>query len=87
MLAVIQGQMATVLSDNRKIQRGLETLKESMSTQDHDLKQTQQQLTKAVAQSDLLGRNWMLLFPKLGNSKRKLIACGVSRMTLNNILT
>jgi len=29
MLAVIQGQMATVLSDNRKIQR--ETLKESMN--------------------------------------------------------
>ena len=27
MLAVIQGQMATVLSDNRKIQRDLETLK------------------------------------------------------------
>ena len=26
MLAVIQGQMATVLSDNRKIQRDLETL-------------------------------------------------------------
>ena len=50
MLAVIQGQMATVLSDNRKIQPDLETLKESMNVQD----QTQQQLTKAVAQSELL---------------------------------
>jgi len=38
MLAVIQGQMATVLSDNRKIQRGLETLKESMNMQDRELK-------------------------------------------------
>ena len=27
MLVVIQGQMATVLSDNRKIQRDLETLR------------------------------------------------------------
>ena len=54
MLAVIQSQMGTVLSDNRKIQRDLETLKESMNMQGRELKQTQQQLTKAVAQSDLL---------------------------------
>ena len=54
MLVVIQGQMATVLSDNRKIQRDLETLKESMNVQDRELKQTQQQLAKAVAQSELL---------------------------------
>ena len=44
MLAVIQGQMAT-------IQRDLETLKESMNVQDRELKQTQQQLTKAVKAS------------------------------------
>ena len=39
-LAVIQSQMATVLSDNRKIQRDLEILKESMNMQDRELKQT-----------------------------------------------
>ena len=33
MLAVIQSQMGTDLSDNRKIQRDLETLKESMNMQ------------------------------------------------------
>ena len=54
MLVVIQGQMATVLSVNRKIRRDLETLKESMNVQDRELKQTQQQLAKAVAQSELL---------------------------------
>lgn len=46
--------MAIVLSDNRKIQRDIETLKESMNMQDRELKQTQQQLTNVVAQSDLL---------------------------------
>ena len=54
MLVVIQGQMAIVLSDKRKIQRDLETLKESMNVQDQELKQSQQQLAKAVAQSELL---------------------------------
>ena len=43
MLEVIQAQMTTVLSDNRKIQRDLETLKESINMQDRELKQTQQQ--------------------------------------------
>ena len=38
MLAVIQSQMGMVLSDNRKIQRDLETLKESMNMQGRELK-------------------------------------------------
>ena len=83
MLAVIQSQMATVLSDNRKI-RDLETLKESMNMQDRELKQTQQQLTKAVAQSDLLKKE--LVAAHSGNNKRKSTICGVSRKILNNIL-
>ena len=86
MLALSQSQMATVLSDNRKIQRDLETLRDSMNKQDRELKQTQQQLTKAVAQNDLLRRNWMLLFTNSGNSKRKSTTFKVSRTILNNIL-
>ena len=69
MLAVIQGQMATVLSDNRKIQRDLETLKESMNVQDPELKQTQQQLTKAVAQSELLKKELDAALSKLGKQQ------------------
>ena len=69
MLAVIQGQMATVLSDNRKIQRDLETLKESMNVQDRELKQTQQQLTKAVAQSELLKKELDAALSKLGKQQ------------------
>ena len=86
MFEVIQAQMATVLSDNRKIQRDLETLKESINMQDRELKQTQQQLTKAVAQSDLLRKELDAALYNSGESKRKSIICGVSRMISNNIL-
>ena len=84
MFEVIQAQMATVLSDNRKIQRDLETLKESINMQDRELKQTQQQLTKAVAQSDLLRKELDAALYNSGESKRKSIICGVSRMISNN---
>ena len=50
MLAVIQSQMGTVLSDNRKIQRDLETLKESMNMQGRELK-------KNTATTDQSGRS------------------------------
>ena len=72
MLEVIQAQMATVLSDNRKIQRDLETLKESINMQDRELKQTQQQLTKAVAQSDLLRKELDAALYKLGKQQEEI---------------
>ena len=72
MLEVIQAQMATVLSDNRKIQRDLETLKESINMQDRELKQTQQQLTKAVAQSDLLRKELDAAIYKLGKQQEEI---------------
>ena len=72
-LAVIQSQMATVLSDNRKIQRDLGTLKESMNMQDRELKQTQQQLTKAdVPQSDLLKKELDAALYKLGKQQEEI---------------
>ena len=76
MLAVIRYQMAKVLSakvlsDNRKI-RDLETLKESMNMQDRELKQTQQQLTKAVAQSDLLKKELDAALYKLGKQQEEI---------------
>jgi len=43
------------------------TFKESMNMQDRELKQTQQQLTKAVAQSDLLRKKLDAALSKLGN--------------------
>ena len=72
MLVVIQGQMATVLSDNRKIQRDLETLKESMNVQERELKQTQQQLAKAVAQSELLKKELDAALSKLRKQQEEI---------------
>jgi len=69
MLAVIKDQMATVLPINRKIQRDLKTLKESMNMQDRELKQTQQQLTKAVARGDLLRKELDAALSKLGKQQ------------------
>ena len=54
---------------NRKIQRDLETLKESMNVQDRELKQTQQQLTKAVAQSESLKKELDAALSKLGKQQ------------------
>lgn len=72
MLAVIQDQMATVLSDNRKIQRDLMTFKESMNMQDREHKQAQQQLTKAVAQCDLLRKELDAALSKLWNQQEEI---------------
>ena len=57
-----------------------------MNVQDRELKQTQQQLTKAIAQSELLKKELDAALSKSGNNKRTSTACGGNRTTLNNIL-